>query len=63
MRIVVLQDLNLKVTHAVLAVDLDGKTWILDNQIKQVIDAERIRHYRPVYSVNEKGWWLHKKAA
>lgn len=63
MRIVVLQDLNLKVAHAVLAVDLDGKTWILDNQIKQVIDADRIRHYRPVYSVNEKGWWLHKKAA
>ena len=63
MRIVVLQDLNLKVAHAVLAVDLDGKTWILDNQIKQVIDAKRIRHYRPVYSVNEKGWWLHKKSA
>ena len=62
MRIVVLQDLNLKVAHAVLAVELDGKTWILDNQIKQVIDADRIRHYRPVYSVNEKGWWLHKGA-
>jgi predicted transglutaminase-like cysteine proteinase len=62
MKIVVLQDLNLKVPHAVLAVELDGKTLILDNQIKQVIDADRIRHYRPVYSVNEKAWWLHKQA-
>jgi len=62
MRIVVLQDLNLKVAHAVLAVDLDGKTYILDNQIKEVIEADRIRHYRPVYSVNEKTWWLHKAA-
>lgn len=62
MKIVVLQDLNLKVAHAVLAVELDGKTLILDNQIKKVIDADRIRHYRPVYSVNEKTWWLHKAA-
>lgn len=61
MRIVVLQDLNLKVAHAVLAVEIDGQTWILDNQIKRVIEAGRIRHYRPVYSVNEQSWWLHRK--
>jgi predicted transglutaminase-like cysteine proteinase len=61
MRIVVLQDLNLKVGHAVLAVEMDGQTWILDNQIKTVIEAGRIRHYRPVYSVNERAWWLHRK--
>ncbi len=61
MRIVVLQDLNLKVAHAILAVEIDGQTWILDNQIKRVIEAERIRHYRPVYSVNEQSWWLHRK--
>lgn len=62
MRIVVLQDLNLKVAHAILAVDIDGQTWILDNQIKGVIEEGRIRHYRPVYSVNEQSWWLHRKA-
>ncbi len=60
MRVVVLQDLNLKVAHAVLSVEIDGQTWILDNQIKGVIEAERIRHYRPVYSVNEESWWLHR---
>lgn len=62
LRIVVLQDLNLKVAHAILAVEIDGQTWILDNQIKRVIEEERIRHYRPVYSVNEQSWWLHRKA-
>lgn len=62
MRIVVVQDLNLKVAHAVLAVEIDGQIWILDNQIEQVIEADRIRHYRPVYSVSEKAWWLHKQA-
>lgn len=60
MRIVVLQDLNLRIAHAVLAVYLDGKIWILDNQIRQVVAAERIRHYRPFYSINEEYWWIHR---
>lgn len=60
MRIVVLQDLNLRIAHAVLVVYRDGVAWVLDNQIKQVVAAGRIRHYRPFYSVNERNWWLHK---
>ena len=60
MRIVIVQDLNLKVAHAILAVYVDGTIKILDNQIKQVVDAETIRHYRPIYSVNEDAWWLHR---
>jgi len=60
MRLVVLQDLNLKVGHAVLMVKLDGKSFILDNQIKQVVDSKRIRHYKPIYSINEFNWWLHR---
>ncbi|HAA93826.1 MAG TPA: hypothetical protein DCS82_10005 [Rhodospirillaceae bacterium] len=60
MRVVVVQDLNLRVGHAILIVYLDGKPLLLDNQIKQVIDANRVRHYRPIYSINEKNWWLHR---
>ncbi|MEX2615330.1 MAG: transglutaminase-like cysteine peptidase [Alphaproteobacteria bacterium] len=60
MRIVVLNDLNLKIAHAVLVVYLDGEALILDNQISQVINADRIRHYKPIYSINEKNWWLHR---
>ena len=60
MRIVVLQDLNLRIAHAVLVVYRDGIAWVLDNQIKQVVAAGRIRHYRPYYSLNEESWWLHK---
>ena len=61
MRIVILKDLNLKVLHAVLAVYLDGgRIAILDNQLSIVVDSKRIRHYRPIYSVNENGWWKHK---
>ena len=61
LRIVVLQDLNLNVAHAVLVVYLDGKTLLLDNQIKQVVDTEKVRHYRPLFSINERSWWLHKR--
>jgi predicted transglutaminase-like cysteine proteinase len=60
LRVVVVQDLNLRVAHAVLAVYTDGTILILDNQIRQVVRADTIRHYLPYYSINESSWWLHK---
>lgn len=60
LRIVVLEDLNLKAAHAVLVVYHEGRALILDNQVQSVVPAERIRHYRPVYSINEDAWWLHR---
>ncbi|MEQ8369889.1 MAG: transglutaminase-like cysteine peptidase [Alphaproteobacteria bacterium] len=62
MRIVVLQDMNLNIAHAVLLLDLNGERLILDNQIGQVVTADVIRHYRPLYSINEGAWWLHRPA-
>lgn len=62
MRIVVLTDLNLGIGHAVLVVYVDGAPLVLDNQIKQVVPAASIKHYKPIYSVNDKGWWLHRPA-
>ena len=59
MRIVVLQDHNLRIAHAVLIVIFEGKTLVLDNQIRRVVEARRIRHYQPIYSVNEESWWMH----
>ena len=61
MRIVVLQDLNLRVSHAVLAVFVGGHRLILDNQIPTVVEDTAIYHYRPIYSINEQAWWLHKQ--
>jgi predicted transglutaminase-like cysteine proteinase len=61
LRIVVLLDENLKLPHAVLVVRMDGRTYVLDNQIEQVVTDDRIHHYRPIYSINEKAWWLHRK--
>ena len=63
MRVVAVKDLNLKVGHAILAVYLEDSVVILDNQIKIVVDSRKIRHYEPVYSINEKAWWRHRAAA
>ncbi len=60
MRIVVLQDLNLNIAHAVLVVYIDGQRLVLDNQLRRVVPASRIRHYKPYYSLNETTWWLHR---
>lgn len=58
MRIIALQDLNLNLGHAVLIVYDESGPLLLDNQIKTVVSANTIRHYRPVYAINELGWWL-----
>ncbi|MEE8372070.1 MAG: transglutaminase-like cysteine peptidase [Sphingomonadales bacterium] len=63
MRIVLLKDLNLRVNHAVLLVQFEGRQIVLDNQVRfDVIDAERIAHYQPYYSFNEKSYWSQQRS-
>ncbi|MDQ1362963.1 MAG: hypothetical protein QG652_823 [Pseudomonadota bacterium] len=59
MRIVILQDTNLRIAHAVLAVDYQGDTLILDNQVPEVVSHRYVVHYVPIYSVNEQHWWMY----
>ncbi len=59
MRLVVVQDLNRGLPHAVVVVQVDDQALVLDNQLSRVVPAQRLRHYRPLYSVNEEHWWLH----
>jgi len=59
MRIVVLNDTMINELHAILVVELDGEAMVLDNYIKQIVTAERIHHYQPIYSINETAWWRH----
>lgn len=61
MRVVAVQDLNLRLGHAVLVVYEGSEPQLLDNQIKTVVPANSVRHYQPVYSINEQGWWLHRR--
>tara|TARA_R110002074_G_scaffold22895_7_gene69529 strand:- start:588 stop:1295 length:708 start_codon:yes stop_codon:yes gene_type:complete len=65
LRVVAVKDLNLKVGHAVLvAFFKHPKTGqilplLLDNQIKKIVVADKVRHYQPVFSLNKKSWWRH----
>lgn len=60
MRLLVLNDLNAGQPHAVLLVELDGEVWVLDNLAPAIVRASNIRHFQPIYSINESGWWLHR---
>jgi len=60
LRILVLDDLNLRIPHAVLVVILDGRALLLDNQIRSVVEERAVRHYRPIYSINATAFWIHR---
>jgi len=59
MRLVIVQDTNLRVPHAVLAVTSGRDTLILDNQVQAVLSDRDVVHYVPVFSINESRWWIH----
>lgn len=59
MRIVVLEDINLGIAHAVLALYTDDDILIFDNQTEEIVSHKDISHYVPIYSVNESRWWMH----
>ncbi len=59
MRIAIVQDQQKNIPHAILIVYTDQGAMILDNQIKTAIKAERVSHYKPIFSINQSAWWLH----
>ena len=61
MRIVVLKDTNIREHHAILIVDVNGFQMVLDNQTDYVVEDRLIRHYAPIYSLNEQGAWFHTR--
>ncbi len=63
MRIVVVRDNMRGIAHAVLAVELDDGTYILDNQVKGIKPERRVNRYTPYYSFNETVGWLHSRRA
>lgn len=59
LRIAIVQDEIKNIPHAVLVVYTDGGAYVLDNQIKTLIDADNMTRYRPIFSINRQAWWLH----
>jgi Predicted periplasmic protein len=60
LRIAAVFDTRLNIGHAIVVVENGGRTWILDNQIPDVVEVASVAHYRPVYSLTETTWRLHQ---
>ncbi|MFK7840236.1 MAG: transglutaminase-like cysteine peptidase [Bdellovibrionales bacterium] len=60
LRVAIVQDTVKNIPHAVLVAYTDEGAYILDNQIKTLVDAERKGRYRPIFSINRQAWWLHQ---
>jgi predicted transglutaminase-like cysteine proteinase len=61
LRLVVVQDLQRDLAHAVLAVYEGDQVYILDNLTTAVVPQERLTQYVPYYSINETTRWAHVK--
>jgi predicted transglutaminase-like cysteine proteinase len=59
LRISIVQDTVKNIPHAVLAVYTDEGVFILDNQIKTLVEAGHAGRYKPIFSINREAWWLH----
>ena len=59
LRVAIVQDTLKNIPHAVLMVYTDKGTYVLDNQIKTLVNADRPGRYRPIYSINRTAWWMH----
>lgn len=61
LRLVIVQDTKKNIPHAVLVVYTKDGAYLLDNQIKRLINAEAKGRYEPIFSINRHAWWLHSK--
>ena len=61
LRIAIVHDIQKDIPHAILIVYADEGAMILDNQSKITHFADTVKNYRPIFSINRQGWWLHSK--
>lgn len=59
MRLVVVRDTIRNIAHAVLSVEEENETHVLDSLLQDVIPHGQIKHYIPQYSVNQTTRWAH----
>lgn len=60
LRIAVIKDESRNELHAVLVAYHEGTAYVLDNLRADVVQHAAIRHYRPIFSINESAWHFHR---
>jgi predicted transglutaminase-like cysteine proteinase len=53
LRVAVVRDRDRRVLHAVVTVDLDGRTLVLDSLADNVVEDYLVLHYDPIFSANK----------
>jgi predicted transglutaminase-like cysteine proteinase len=61
MRVVIVRNTARQRMHAVLAVYIGRRAWILDSLYDAIVEPDAVDYYEPIYSINEQGWWLHRR--
>lgn len=61
LRIAIVHDLIKNIPHAILIVYADDGALVLDNQTKDMKFAADVTRYKPIFSINRQGWWLHSR--
>lgn len=59
LRLAIVQDTWKGMPHAILIVYTADGAKFLDNQYNMVKEVAGFDRYRPVYSINQTGWWRH----
>lgn len=59
MTLTLARDLARNADHALLVVQVDGRSWLLDNNTDRVLEANQAYDYRPVLSFSSGQKWLH----
>jgi predicted transglutaminase-like cysteine proteinase len=57
--LVIVDDLVRRADHALLVVRLGKQMLVLDNGTDQMLDADQITDYRPIFSYGVVGTWIH----
>ena len=59
LRLAIVKDRRRGVLHAILAVRLDGKTYVMDSLQSQPVEQQTVLKYEPIYSLNTEERWAH----
>jgi predicted transglutaminase-like cysteine proteinase len=60
LRILVLRDTRRQMMHAVLVVEDEGESLLLDNLSDRLLTWAEAPYYKPIYSINEVAYHLHQ---
>lgn len=63
MRIAIVMDVERNIGHAVLTVEMDATTYVLDNTFSLPRPDRELAHYQPLYSLNTIAQWLSVEAS